>query len=145
MQFPDSGWPVRIAALVGVTVASAVISFQLFEYLDASGRSGWPAAPSDNIMEIVEATYGASCRVSAPQSAAAIKDGNATAAIAKLCDKAIDDCSFVFDLADMGDPLPGCGKDLSIVWRCVKEPNPRRLLVPAEAHRKPVYISCLKR
>src|SRR5262245_25081357 len=111
MQFWKSGWPVRIAALIGVTLASAAISFQLFEYLDASGRSGWPATVSDNIIEIVEATYGASCRESVPTAAPTFKDGNATAAIAKLCDKAIDDCSFVFDLADVGDSLPGCGKD----------------------------------
>jgi len=145
MQFRNSGWPVRIAALIGVTLASAVISFQLFEYLDASGRNGWPATVSDNVIEIVQATYGASCRLSAPQSAAAVKDGNATAAVAKLCDKAIDDCSFVFDVGDVGDPLPGCVKDLSIVFRCAKDPNPRRLVIPAEAHRKPVYVTCLKR
>jgi hypothetical protein len=138
-------WLLKIAGLIGVTLASAVIALKLLDYLDGSRRGGWPAAQSQNVIDVVEATYGASCRASAPASAGAIKDGNATAGVAKLCDKAIDDCSFVFDVIDVGDPLPGCGKDLSISWRCGGDPQLHVLRIAAEAHRKPVYISCLKR
>ena len=140
------GWSLRIAGLIGVTLASAVVSLKLLEYMDDAGRAGWPAVPSTNVISIVEATYGGSCRATMPaEKATAIKDGNATAALVKLCDKAIDDCRFAFDVADVGDPLPGCAKDLSISWRCANEDKPRRLTIAPEAHRKPVYISCLAR
>jgi hypothetical protein len=138
----------KVAASAGVIAASAWIALELFNYWDSSGAaSGWPTRSTRNLIEITEATYGASCRKApaAPGQASGVKDGNVTAAVAKICDKAIDDCQFGASTVDLGDPAPGCGKDLSISWRCGAGQTVRRLHIPAEADGKLVTISCLGR
>jgi hypothetical protein len=54
----------------------------------------------------------------------------------------MDDCNFVADTRDLGDPAPGCAKDLSITWRCSRDDKTHKLNVAGEAHSKPVALSC---
>ena len=50
-----------------------------------------------------------------------VEAGNATAAISKICTNARESCAFVVDVNQIGDPAPGCGKDMPISWRCGDE------------------------
>ena len=133
----------KIAGLLAVTVASSWAALQLLNLWDVSrsGSGGAGSTGSSNLVQIAEATYGLSCLGRAP----GVKAGNVTDAVAKICEKAIDDCKFVASVGDFGDPAPGCAKDLSISWRCGTDQSLRRLRIPAEADGKLISISCLPR
>src|SRR5262245_26374132 len=105
------GRSLKIALLVAVTLASSWIALQLLKQWDVS-RSGADSAgrAGPNLIQIAEASYGLNCAGRAP----GVKPGNATEAVAKICDRAIDDCKFVASVGDFGDPAPRCAKDLSI-------------------------------
>jgi hypothetical protein len=147
MRSSGSGFPLKIAALIAVTLASFWAALRLFEYWNPAGYAPDDPARAPNIIEITEASYGLSCRgftVSSGQTNS-VREGNATAAVAKNCDGAIDDCQFIARVVDFGDPAPRCPKDLSVNWRCAVDQTVHRLLVRPEADGKLVTISCLRR
>jgi hypothetical protein len=128
----------KIAGLLGVALGSSWIALQLFDYWDVS-TVGSRNSSIPNVIEILEATYGSNC----PGQASAVKPGNATSVVAKICEKAIDDCKFVASVGDFGDPAPGCAKELRVTWHCASDQSARRLRIPPEADGKLVFISCL--
>jgi len=135
----------KITGLLGVTLVSFWIALRIFDYWDRSTTdSARPVPSAPNIIHITEATYGLNCRgfTVAPGQVNRVKEGNATAPIARLCESAIEDCSFIADVRELGDPAPGCPKDLSIAWRCSRDDEPHRLHVAEEAHSKRVKIMC---
>jgi hypothetical protein len=138
--------PLYVAGLLGVPLASFWIALRLFDYWSSPGLDRI-AASTPNFISITEATYGLNCRgfVAPPGQSNRVKEGNATDAVAKICEKAIDDCNFFFDIADIGDPAPGCSKDLSISWRCAADDKVRRLHIAQEAYGKPASVTCLGR
>jgi hypothetical protein len=130
----------NIIALLGVTLASAWIALQVFEYWGSLPTASRTPSP----IRITEATYGMNCRGFrvAPGQANSVQEGNVTESIAKICEKAVGDCNFVVDVAQLRDPAPGCSKDLSISWHCGADEAVRRVYVGKEAHGKSVSIVC---
>ena len=120
----------------------------MFDYWNASTvGAGRPNVSSPNLIHIIEATYGMNCRgfTVGPGQVNRVKEGNATQTIAGLCDKAIDDCRFYFDFGVLGDPAPGCSKDLAISWRCGADEKVHGVRVAPEANSKLVAIVCPRR
>ncbi len=103
-----------------------------------------PADPNTDLIDVAEATYGLNCQGSVGPGGQVnqVKAGNATAAIAKLCTKARDRCSFVVDVAQIGDPAPGCAKDMSVGWRCGANQAVNQLHRSGEANGQTVSLSC---
>jgi hypothetical protein len=133
---------VKVTGLLGVLLFPWIAA-NVYDYW--AGRTViWPAPSAANPIHITEASYGLSCRNSAPPAGQAnrVKQGNATAAIARLCENALESCTFTADVGDLGDPAPGCAKDLSVSWRCSADSQDRQLRVPEEAHGKSVTLAC---
>jgi hypothetical protein len=129
--------------LIGMfALAVALGSFWLtLKILD---NSATPVDPNADLIEVTEATYGMNCEGSAGPGGQAnlVKAGNATAALAKLCTNARESCAFAFDVNQIGDPAPGCFKDLSIGWRCGAGETVNRVHVAAEANSKRISLAC---
>src|SRR5437870_189091 len=98
----SSGNLLKVAGLLAVALASSWMALQLLDYWEAAG-SGSRTSSIPNLIQITEATYGLSCL----GRGAGVKAGNATDAVTKICDKAIDDCKFIASVGDFGDPAPG--------------------------------------
>jgi hypothetical protein len=128
-----------IAFLV-VMAASSWLTLQALDYLDSPGTR-----VASGVIGIVEASYGLSCknhRVQAP-SENQVRAGNATAAVAKACDSKSGTCRYAVDVAKLGDPANGCGKDFQVKWRC--DPDGTRTheaRLAAEANGRSISISC---
>jgi hypothetical protein len=125
-------------AALTVVVASFWLTLKILDY------STTPDDPNADLIEVAEATYGMNCQGSVAPSGqvSQVKAGNATAAIAKMCTGARENCAFVVDVSQIGDPAPGCGKDLSISWRCRSDETIQRRHVAAEAHSKSISLAC---
>ncbi len=126
-----------LAAGLAVLAGSFWITLQILDY--------WaPADPDADLIRVTEATYGMNCRGTAARSGQVsdVKAGNATVAIAEGCAGARKMCSFVVDVRRLGDPAPGCGKDLSVFWRCGADESIRRAYVAAEANAQMARLAC---
>jgi hypothetical protein len=140
-----------LVAFLAVMAASSWITLQALDYWDAS-RSGSAsvsvAATSTNprhLISIVEATYGLSCKdfKVAPPAANMVSVGNATAGVAGLCDKKYGTCKYPVDVARLGDPAGGCGKDFLVKWRCGFDSiRTHEARLSAEAHGRSISIVC---
>lgn len=83
-------------------------------------------------IRVVSATYGPNCNV--PR-------GNVTSRIADFCDdRAV--CEYRVDVAVLGDPAPGCAKELFAEYRCGRFGGLRSEVVPAEANGKILRLQC---
>jgi hypothetical protein len=76
-----------------------------------------------NDIEVVQATYGASCRASA---------GNATSDVADTCNGE-ETCRYTVDVRELGDPLSGCEKNFVVEYRCGADEPTKTIELPAEA------------
>lgn len=72
---------------------------------------------------VTSATYGENCGA---------RPGNATGKAGATCNGETD-CTYVVDVALLGDPAGGCAKDFSIDYICAPNKAPRRVALPAEA------------
>ena len=64
--------------------------------------------PPEGTLEIVEATYGGSCKAT---------EGNVTKSVVSSC-SGNKHCNYVVDVYRLGDPASGCAKDFDVRWRC---------------------------
>jgi len=74
-------------------------------------------------VQIVSATYGASCGGVA---------GNATKDVKAKCEGE-QACNYVIDVSVLGDPKPGCVKEYEAQWTCGKSPEIHVAKLPGEA------------
>jgi hypothetical protein len=128
-----------IVAFLVVFGASSWLTLQALDYLDGSG------AGPDAVITIVEATYGMSCRSYrvAPPNENRVRSGDATRFVAAACDHKNGSCRFGVDVANLGDPASGCGKDFQVRWRCgVEAARTNEAKLVAEAHGRSLDISC---
>jgi hypothetical protein len=88
----------------------------------AAFRSANGRLLSPRPITVLEATYGASCRV---------PGGNLSAAVRAACDGR-SSCAYRVDVGTVSDPAPGCAKDFGVVWSC-GDGESRQLSVAAEA------------
>lgn len=128
----------NIMSALAVVLVSFWLTLRILDYWAT------PEDPNADLIEVTEATYGMNCQGSAGPGGKVnlVRAGNATAAIGKICGNARESCAFVVDVNQIGDPAPGCGKDLSIGWRCGADESVHRMHVAAEAHGKSISLVC---
>ena len=136
MHSPFLATVLKVFAGLAFVLASFWLTLQVLDTRNA--------APDRNLIQITEATYGMNCRgpVAGSGKVNDVKAGNVTAAVAESCAGARKTCSFVVDVNRIGDPAPGCGKDLSIAWRCGAQATVHRTYVAAEAHGQRIWLRC---
>jgi hypothetical protein len=106
--------------------------------VDVAERKGVP-------VEIVEATYGLSCKdfvVTAP-AVNTVSVGNATSKVAADCQRTSPNgssCTYTVSVGDLGDPAPVCAKDFDVKWRCGTQEQAAHL--DGESNTKSVTMSC---
>jgi hypothetical protein len=100
------------------------------------------APPADGI-DVIEATYGRSCRTYRPQPPATntFRVGNATRALRRAC-SGKPYCSFTVSIPPLVDPAGGCDKDIAVTYRCPADPAPRTAAIPILAYGKAVELDC---
>lgn len=81
------------------------------------------AEESADHLRVLRATYGANCKA-AP--------GNATTILQSACDGR-SRCSFQVEVAELGDPAPGCSKEFEVEWHCDGSDETRTFTALAEA------------
>lgn len=97
-------------------------------------------------IRITEATYGKNCEhyQPPPGNANQVRDGNATGSVAAACARATASCQYAVDVAKLGDPASGCGKDFLVNWRCGTGRTIRQAYLPAEGQGSVALIACRK-
>jgi peptidoglycan/LPS O-acetylase OafA/YrhL len=114
-------------AVLGFSVLAAFATLAIplarnFEHARQSIQAK-DAAPADGTIDIIAATYGASC----------VKvDGNATYSARRNCNGKTA-CDYAVSVAVIGDPAPGCSKDFRVDWRCSSAGITRSVSLPGEA------------
>jgi hypothetical protein len=118
----------------------------------AMRSAGWGAAeklltwrhPPPGTIDIVDASYGQSCRdfTPKPPQQSTYREGNATGFVNRVC-SGKSHCHFVVDIAMLGDPVPGCDKDFSAEYRCWPADSALKIVrVDAEAEGKAFVLDC---
>jgi hypothetical protein len=128
----------QLSAALAVVAGSFWVTLKLIDYWSV------PVDASGTAIEVVDATYGKACQNFTPPAGLPnlVRPGNATAAVAKICDKAKGTCHYLVDLAKAADPAPGCAKDFQVTWRCAGDPSSHQLHLGAEAEDKTATLSC---
>jgi hypothetical protein len=141
LDMPESLW------FVFSDLAPRLVTLAPVMRAEPWGRAGdafiWRRPPPGSI-DVVEASYGSSCRHVAYRSPRynAYRDGNATAAVIRACNGK-SRCRFTVDSGMLGDPAPGCDKDFAAEYRCGPGASPRRFAkVDGEADRVTVTLAC---
>jgi hypothetical protein len=127
-----------LAAGVGVVAISFFVTMQMLDFWLA------PPDPNANVIHVVEATYGLSCKdfTPPPGHTNLVKLGNATAALARDCNTARTSCLFKIDDAKLGDPATDCGKDFAANWQCGSDPEIHSFYLAPEASGRSAFLSC---
>jgi hypothetical protein len=118
----------------------------------AMRAAGWGAVeqlltwrhPPAGTIDIVDASYGQSCRDFTPKPPQQnnYREGNATGAVNRVC-TGNSHCHFVVDSAMLGDPAPDCDKDFSAEYRCgPADPTLKVVRVDANAEGKMIDLEC---
>jgi peptidoglycan/LPS O-acetylase OafA/YrhL len=104
------------------------------------GAWNWP---KPSMIEVVDATYGKSCKHFSPPAPAlnTFRRGNATDSVKQAC-AGTTKCAYLIDVNRIGDPAMGCAKDFRVVYKCKSDPVEKSLLVPAEANGRTAVIDC---
>jgi hypothetical protein len=124
-------WSIAASTIIGVFVF--VIFFWLtLKFLDYWNNSAVDASE----IQIIDASYGLNCKV---------PTGNATEDVSTECNHKSGTCNYSVDVAKLGDPAPGCGKDFFVEWRCGSILDARRASLEPEAHGKSLEIFCATR
>jgi peptidoglycan/LPS O-acetylase OafA/YrhL len=121
-------------AVAGQAVRSEILMARLHRF--------WVGYRSE--IEVVSATYGASCQgyPEPPPIQNLVAPGNATQPVRKVCDGSVE-CDFEVTLGRLGgDPANGCLKDFSVDYRCLGRASTRSAFIPAEALGRHVTLSC---
>jgi hypothetical protein len=130
--------------LVLTLSAGLAVAGSFWLTLQVIDRLASPTDPDADLIKITQASYGLNCQNSAPwvRQTYQVKAGNVTDAVAASCSGTRKVCSYAVDVGRLGDPAPGCGKDLSIEWRCGTDKEPRRYHLDPEANSQTAYIGC---
>ena len=82
-------------------------------FITLKGLDYW--GPEGKQIRVTEAAYGQNCP---PQQwHVSAKPENASAAVSGACNGKAS-CEFNADPTFLSDPVPGCGKDFTVSWRC---------------------------
>jgi hypothetical protein len=102
--------------------------------------------PKQGMIQVIEATYGESCKDVTPPLPALnmFKRGNATDTVKQVC-AGKTTCAFPINVNRIGDPVAGCAKDFRIIYSCRSDPTATSQTAPPEAHGRTIMISCDRR
>ena len=127
--FPDS---VALSTPVAIFIVACVVAALAF----------WNR-PREAIIDVVDATYGSSCRSFRPATPLVnlFQAGNATASVRQAC-AGYQRCLYAINVNVIGDPVPGCPKDFVVTSRCPHDADPRTAALEAEAHGKSLVLEC---
>jgi hypothetical protein len=114
--------PAGVESNVVSLAAEAGLSADTLVVRDGDVFAGFQVLTTARQLQVLSATYGGSCGATA---------GNVTAPVKAACER-LAGCTFLINVAELGDPAPGCAKDFEAVWTCGGG-EPRRAAVPAEA------------
>ena len=92
-------------------------------FVVVAGLAALAACGGKSGIQIVSATYGASCGG---------ETGNATKDLKTKCEGA-QACAYVVDVSVLGDPKSGCVKEYEAQWTCGKSPEIHVAKLPGEA------------
>ncbi len=82
-------------------------------------------------VRVLSATYGKNCNRA---------EGNATRIVAEACKGARGQC--LYQANQLGDPAPGCAKQLDVQYACGVDPTVKTASIPGEAAGKTVTLAC---
>jgi len=138
MRSPWGRTAFRLIGALVVLGASFFVTLKLLDYWSA------PLDPNADVIEVVEATYGKNCEAFTPPAGYPnlVKPGNATTAVAQVCNKTKGSCRYLVDLVKSSDPAPGCGKDFTVSWRCGADPTAHLSHLAGEANKKTAALIC---
>jgi hypothetical protein len=138
MSSPVGRTLLQLTGALAVVAGSFWVTLRLIDYWSV------PPDPSLSVIHVVEATYGKRCQNYTPLlgNPNPVKAGNATNAVAQVCNNAKASCSFLIDLAKTSDPAVGCSKDFQFSWQCGAAPTLHRGELPNEAAGKTAVLSC---
>jgi hypothetical protein len=138
---PENPW-FRFSRLVNEHIGPATAALRAKRW-GAPVEFVWRAPPPDGTIDIVEATYGGSCLGFKPKFPAFnyVARGNANGPLRDAC-AGKTQCRLRWDLTRTGDPASGCGKDLSVSYRCGPGIPPKTAMVPPEAHGHEISLDC---
>jgi hypothetical protein len=107
-------------------------------------RFSQPADPDADLIKVTQATYGRNCQGYVPQlqRTFVVKAGNVTDAVSASCSVRHGLCTYVVDVNRLGDPAPGCSKDMTVEWRCGSDQSPHTDHLNAEANTQTAYLRC---
>ena len=89
-----------------------------------------PAAAAG--INVLTAWYGQSCST---------QHGNVTAHVKSRCDGR-GSCDYPVSADVLGDPAPGCAKNIVVMYACQGQTEVRLAQLPAEAHGRALRFSC---
>jgi hypothetical protein len=112
---------------VGVVFGAVTINTAAYAEAPQAKKSQGPQ------IQLIEATYGPNCGARA---------GNATASMKKVCDAKRGACPYIVDVANLGDPAVGCGKNFVAKWRCGTDTATNERTLPTGANRRTITIEC---
>jgi len=135
--------PITRILLVGI-ISLAVVAVSFFVTMQLLDFWLAPDDPNANVIHVVEATYGLSCKdfTPPPGHSNQVTLGNATTIVAKTCDNAKTSCRFAVEDGKLGDPASGCGKDFVTSWRCGGDSKVHQFYLAAEASGRSALLSC---
>lgn len=127
----------RLSTVLSGGLAIVVVGYGAFSLLTGTD-SRLPSIKvlGEGMVDVVEATYGSSCR-----SEFEITPGNVTGNVAGVCNGK-GRCDFAVDVDFLGDPANGCAKDFAVSWRCGPGSQIRAAVLPAEANGRTLSLSC---
>jgi len=98
-----------------------------------------------NLIHILEATYGESCRrpVLSAAHAGLVRSGNATTLASLSCTNTNVVCPIIVDPIRIGNPASGCDKDFVVKWQCGSAPMVHVIYLPPDAADDIAWVSCL--
>ncbi|MBI5542421.1 MAG: hypothetical protein HY901_00920, partial [Deltaproteobacteria bacterium] len=104
---------------------------QMTVHIDGEAHSKTVSLSCAPAVRVVSATYGKSCGRA---------QGNATGIVSEACRGTRGQCSYKAD--NLGDPAPGCAKDLEITYSCGVDPTLKTARVEGEAAGRTAVLDC---
>ena len=119
---------IALKALGGATIffGSFFITLRAIDYYEEQANRPVP------LITVEEATYGSNC-------GRRIGRGNVTQFFSKACDGR-SSCDVTIDVAQLGDPAPGCGKDFAIRFLCDQQPPGKSEYLKGEANGSKLHL-----
>jgi hypothetical protein len=136
-------WPWFVFSELAPRIAAITPVMRAAPWGEAERSLAWRHPPPGTI-DVMQGSYGGSCRDFMPKRPAknSYRNGNATAALIRACTGKAH-CQFTVEAGMVGDPAPGCDKDFSATYRCGPQDSASKVVrVEGEAGGGMVVLDC---